>query len=344
MNQLTLDNLEAVALGAAVLGSGGGGNPFEKVPMIIYHLKKYGPVDIVSLDMLTEHDLVVPLTFMGAPLVSLEKISTSRELETLLMTVEKSLGKKATALVTAEIGGANSLTPFLVAGKLGLPVVDADMIGRAFPQLQMSSCYLAGMNPAPAFQSDGLGNTLMFNVSDPNLLEEFARATTVVMGSHSAVAFYILNGPQAAKGLIHGSLSQAYNIGTSLMKEKKIPNGKCLAQGMLVDNDQRVQDGFLIGTATLLTDSGSKIVIHYQNEYLAATNGNTLLACTPDIIVLFDEIGCKPITSESLRYGLQLSLIKVPAPAIWTTQKGLSLVGPQAFGYSFNNIINGALT
>ena len=103
MNQLTLDNLEAVALGAAVLGSGGGGNPFEKVPMIIYHLKKYGPVDIVSLDMLTEHDLVVPLTFMGAPLVSLEKISTSRELETLLMTVEKSLGKKATALVTAEI-------------------------------------------------------------------------------------------------------------------------------------------------------------------------------------------------------------------------------------------------
>ena len=39
--------------------------------------------------------------------------------------------------MSCEAGGLNSTTPFTVAAELGIPLVDGDMMGRAFPELQM---------------------------------------------------------------------------------------------------------------------------------------------------------------------------------------------------------------
>ena len=41
------------------------------------------------------------------------------------------------ALICAEIGGLNSFEPLLAGTRLGLPVLDADGMGRAFPELQV---------------------------------------------------------------------------------------------------------------------------------------------------------------------------------------------------------------
>ena len=40
-----------------------------------------------------------------------------------------------------EIGGLNSTEPMIVAAELGLPVVDMDFMGRAFPELQVCKYY-----------------------------------------------------------------------------------------------------------------------------------------------------------------------------------------------------------
>lgn len=39
--------------------------------------------------------------------------------------------------MAAEVGGANSFEPLVVGAKVGLPVLDADGMGRAFPELQV---------------------------------------------------------------------------------------------------------------------------------------------------------------------------------------------------------------
>ena len=41
-----------------------------------------------------------------------------------------------TALVCAEVGGLNSIQPLITGARLGLPVLDCDGMGRAFPELQ----------------------------------------------------------------------------------------------------------------------------------------------------------------------------------------------------------------
>jgi DUF917 family protein len=41
--------------------------------------------------------------------------------------------------MSLEIGGGNGIQPLMAAAHLGLPVVDADTMGRAYPEAQMTS-------------------------------------------------------------------------------------------------------------------------------------------------------------------------------------------------------------
>ena len=52
---------------------------------------------------------------------------------------DEQLGERVVAVMAGEIGGMNSMEPLIVAAQVGLPAVDCDGMGRAFPELQV--CY-----------------------------------------------------------------------------------------------------------------------------------------------------------------------------------------------------------
>lgn len=343
MKQLTVDDLENLSLGSAVLGSGGGGDPAYAILMAKYLIEQYGPINIISMKEIKDDDLIVPLSIMGAPLINMERLLSGNELDILLQTIEEKLQRKPTVLMAAEIGGANAFTPILAAAKLGLPILDADMIGRAFPELQMSTCYLKNLKSTPAVMVDCLGNSVIIEAQNANILEKIARSVTVAMGSSSAVGFYLMSGREVQDAVIAGTMSQALQLGEAITKAiqdgedpvQKLVNVSeaiVIGKGTLVDIDQTVKDGFLQGSATIL-NGNERIELFYQNEYLLARKGTEICASTPDLLVLLDENSGTPLTSESLRYGLQVVLIAIPAPKIWQTMQGLELVGPRVFGY-----------
>jgi len=91
--------------------------------------------------------------------------------------------KKLVAIMPADIGGVNSLEPLTAGAALGLPIVDADGVGRAFPELQMTLPFVYGSPPYPAALSDDKGNAVALTFADsPKRLEDFFRAKTVGMG------------------------------------------------------------------------------------------------------------------------------------------------------------------
>ena len=45
--------------------------------------------------------------------------------------------------MSCEIGGGNGLEPLAIGARMGLPVVDADFMGRAFPELQVPTSQAA---------------------------------------------------------------------------------------------------------------------------------------------------------------------------------------------------------
>ena len=68
--------------------------------------------------------------------------------------------RKIDALMPIEAGGVNSMLPFAAAARLGLPLVDADGMGRAFPELQMVTFTIGGVRTnfrMPDVISIGLG-------------------------------------------------------------------------------------------------------------------------------------------------------------------------------------------
>lgn len=82
MRFLTEESVDKIAVGAAVLGTGGGGDPYVGKLVAKQAIKKYGPVKVISLDELDDDALVVPVSGMGSPVITIEKLLSEVELTT----------------------------------------------------------------------------------------------------------------------------------------------------------------------------------------------------------------------------------------------------------------------
>lgn len=346
MKQLTLNNLEDLAIGAAILGSGGGGDPAYPHMMAKNVAQKWGNSKMISISELQADDLVIPIGVIGAPLAESEKIASGREFSILLEVLEKTIGKKVTAVMPFEIGGGNAFTPMMIAPILDIPILDADTMGRAFPEAQMCSCGLLGASCSPGFITDSKGNSVVIYANNNFSLEKIGRQVTVAMGSSAMFGLYPLSGSEAKKMTFPKSISKAMAIGKAYRDAKNhgqdplasILNtckGAHLASGKITDIDRSITKGFLKGSVTIQNKT-DHIELLFQNEFLLAKVNGKVVGMTPDILSLVEMETGFPITSESLQYGLKVHLIAIPSPSLWTTPEGLTLVGPRHFGYEID--------
>ena len=340
------NNVDALALGAVFLGSGGGGDPGYDIDMAKYCISQNGPVKIIDVDSIKGHGLVLPLGFMGAPLVSKEKLQSGKEFKAIIASFKKHFGEEPIAIMPAEVGGSNGVSVIIASSLTGLPVIDGDLIGRAFPELQMASANIAGISASPAFISDDFGNvvTILVNLNTDayyvaKKVEDIARAVTVACGSSVAIGMYPMVTDEVKTSIVSNTISQAITIGNRILSRISIEefakefHGRLLCTGEVVDIDQSVKNGFLEGDVKIKTIDGMVFTIRYQNEYLVAYDANQqIIAVTPDIIAMLDIQNCIAITTENLSYGVKVSVIAVNGPDIWYTKNGLALVGKEAFG------------
>ncbi len=72
--KIGLEHVEDLACGAAILGTGGGGDPYIGSLMLRQAIRDHGPIDLVDVEELGDDDFVVPFAMMGAPTVIVEKL------------------------------------------------------------------------------------------------------------------------------------------------------------------------------------------------------------------------------------------------------------------------------
>lgn len=347
----TLDTaiLERVAIGAGILGTGGGGNPYLGKLLAQQHLNAGAQVRIISVDELPDDALVSSVGGMGAPTVGVEHLPRGDEELRALRALERHLGRPITHLIPGEIGGANAIGPLIVAAQSGLPVVDADGMGRAFPELQMETFTIYGVKCTPAALADSYGQSLVLDhIADPKTLERYARAVTIQMGGGSGCAFPSMTGAEVKRTAIPGTMSLAIAIGDAVLAARarhedpsaaalRVSGGEKLFTGKIVDVQRRTTGGFARGILHLAGSgihAGDELWIDFQNENLIARTGTgQVLAVVPDLICVVDEDSAEPITTEVVRYGLRVAVLGIPAPAQLTTPEALAVVGPAAFGY-----------
>lgn len=122
MRKLNKKNVEDIATGAAVLGTGGGGDPHVGKLMAQQAIERNGPVELLNPNEVPEDALVVPSAMMGAPTVMLEKIPRGDETIEAFQALERYMNTDAYATMSIEAGGLNSTVPLGVAAALDMPI------------------------------------------------------------------------------------------------------------------------------------------------------------------------------------------------------------------------------
>ena len=346
MRELTLDDLDDMVLGATLLGTGGGGDPYIARLMVRQAMEDFGTVKIVSPSELDPDGLVLTVAVIGAPTVISEKVPAGPEFTGVVNALASYLGKKPVAIMPIEVGGMNTLIPLAVAAELGLPVIDADSMRRAFPQIEMTVFTLAGIPASPMSVADEKGNVMVFETTDNKMAEKLARSAVMQLGLANGISCYSMTVRQVAEAGIQGSMSYCVELGKRLMAVQrgeagsyeeflKFAEAKIYFSGKIIDLDRRTTDGFAKGTVVIehMTDPDRIMKVEIQNELLIAVENGKPIITTPDLICILDYENAQPITTETLEYGQRVNVIGLPCAPEWHQPGMLELVGPSAFGY-----------
>src|SRR6516225_6663349 len=335
--RLDPDSLRALARGCAVLGAGGGGDPYLGLLQALQATEDYGPALLVDIDELPDDSLIMPCGSIGAPTVSIEKIENGDE------------GGRLREHLEFVTGGSNGLLPVAWAARTGLPLVDADGMGRAFPEVPQVTMHLAGISPSPAVMTDERGNLIVFRAISGHWMERLERAAAVEFGGAASSTEFSFTAAQARGATVRNSVSLAVRIGEAVSRAQVSPVDALIAEvsafrlvtGKVSDVERRTTKGFVRGSVVvegLGEDTGRLIRLELQNENLVALERGKLLASVPDLISVLDSETADAIVTERIRYGQRVTVIAFPCDPVWRTERGIAVAGPRAFGYDFDYV------
>jgi DUF917 family protein len=347
MRYLTEPDIEALAIGAAILGTGGGGNPYIGKLRCLQELRRGKPVALIGLEELDDDAFVMPIGGIGAPVVGIEKLEEGNEGLRALRALEGFCRRKVTALISAEIGGGNAMEPIITAAAAGIPVVDGDGMGRAFPEMQMTTFSIYGHRSTPAALSDDRGNVVLFeHAVSEHWFERLARSAVVTMGGTAIGAEAPMPGAYVKRAAVPGTVTQAIRLGNLVLKANRehcnaIPlicaaeQGVHLMDAKIVELKRHLRGGFAVGEIALEgidAHAGSRAQVEFKNEFLSFERDGAVEVSVPDLIVILDVDTGHAITTEVLRYGQRVAVLALPCHDLLRTPEALAVVGPQAFG------------
>src|SRR6266545_1488570 len=294
---VSADDIEALAVGAWILGTGGGGSPYCGLLNMRRLYREGIVVSLLDPDELADDDAVAVVSTMGAPLVGQERLADPAPLEHAVRMMETYVGRRFAAVMSVEIGGGNGLAPFLAAARLGLPVVDADAMGRAFPEAQMTSFAIHDLTMYPLTLADVRDNAVIVaRAASWTWMERLSRKACV----------------EGGRLLFRGKIQDVARRTT---------------EGFL--RGRATLDG-------LDEDRGRTFALAFQNEFAVGWLDGAPRVMTPDLICVMDTLSGEAIGTETLRYGQRVSVVALPAPPVLLTPRGLEHVGPRAFGYDLD--------
>ena len=353
-------DLSALALGSGILGTGGGGNTYYGQLVASRILGDDRVVRVIDVTEMAPDSFAISSAAVGAPLVCLEKPPSLRALQLGLDSVSAVLDGRIGAFMTVEIGGLQCMFPLILAAQTGLPILDGDGIGRAFPEIQMCTFMIYGTTPGlpMALSAD---HELLVDASaeqhrsaerksplEPAGIEVERRLRKICSDNGGLIYMTTaFDHESLAKTLIRGTIGLALELGRAVERAraaKRDPiaavveagKGRRFIGGKVIDVERRFRAGHDWGKVVIEgvdIDKGKTAEIGFKNEYLILQIGEEVALTVPDLISLVETDTGSPVTTEILRPGLRVNVIGLPCSPLMKTEQALKVVGPKAFGY-----------
>ncbi len=356
MRELTLQELEDILVGCAILGTGGGGSLERGLRTVRQDAAAGKTVTLAALSELADDTLVVSPYYAGSvsPL-SPEQIKAYEHLPRIpdepplvaARALAAYLQTPVGAVLATELGGGNTATALSTAAHLGVPVLDADPAGRAVPELVHSTLYLGGISIAPLAVANQFGDVAVIQkVANDGRAEALVRAMAVVSQNHVGVADHPTTAASLRGKVVEGAISHAAKVGAAWRQAKadgadpvgavcQAGGGFRLFSGVVSEAWWKDEGGFTVGEVVVKgtgPDHGSEYRIRFKNEHMASWRDGQVDVTVPDLICMFDATTGDPILNPAAREGQPVTIIGMPAAPVWRTEKGLSIFGPAYAG------------
>lgn len=326
--ELHKQDLEALALGGALFGCGGGGTVQSARNLASRFVTGgYYPVDSVRVISVEEAIAeaageAVMVAYLGAPEpinraeYPVGPVEAVRGIQARLA----EQGRKLAYIVPPEMGALGFVVACLVAARLGLSVLDADGAARAVPSLPMLTFAAAGVNPRPAFLVAQNGLSVELNVALPEDasgagMEDIAAIAEKMMrpvvternfGQFGGLAMWAMDASQFDRAIpIRGTLSLALSFGRVLGNGEVATPADAIRfaadrhglamraitePGRFVSASIRTAGGFDVGVVRIGAGVHEYTVL-YQNESLLVWDSarSRPIMIAPDSVAYFVE-------------------------------------------------------
>jgi uncharacterized protein len=347
--ELNLHDIDDLARGAAILGCGGGGDPYIGALMTKQAFADGLPVTLVDPSEVPDGAHVVCIFGIGAPPVLIEKIVSREQPELALRHLERHIGRKAEYLIAVEVGGLNALSPLMLGAVTGLPVIDGDGMGRCFPKLEMTTFNIAEVLCTPLAVVNERGDFVLLKTESDAICEHYIRYLSIGMGGFMTGAGFAQSGAEVKRACVPGTLSICLKIGqvirqarerkdnvftallAGLRETEYYRHAHIIFEGRISDVSRRITGRHSVGVARI-ERAGEVLELVVQNEFLVARKNGETVCIVPDLITLLDEDSGEAITAELLRYGQRVKVLATSAPPIMRSAAALAIWGPHAFG------------
>ena len=351
----TPDVIQDLVAGATIFGTGGGGSPRTGRTLLESDLKAGLKLRVASLNEISDDALIVSPYNVGsvAPNAQSSKRATILDPFSVgLKLMERHFNRKVAATVATELGGGNTAAALHVAAQLGIPIIDGDLLGRAGPELHQSTTHIFGVAMSPSAVVSESGNVVFIErYADIDDYEALARYVSILAGAHAAVVDTPLTKPDAMKVVISDTISRSIAVGRSIREAheneydpveavRKVLGAWTIFRGTVDRYEWKNEKGFLVGDVNLkgTGDSiGHGLRSWIKNEHILAWLDSRPVVMPPDLIIFLDGEGYA-VTNNTLKPGLEVSVLAAKAPEVWRTERGLAFFGPRRFEFDYEYV------
>lgn len=231
-------DLEWITIGCYILGTGGGGSPYQYKLRLKQMLQKGDVVRVVNPDDLPDDAAVATAGHAGSPTVGIEKLGGD-EMTEAQVELYKVCDEQPTHIISVEIGGGNGLQSMIVGAStnMDLPAVDGDWMGRAYPtKWQTTPVVFNERSPiwSPVAMTDGNGNVVIVPKATSDLqVERILRASLSTMGSAVGCADPPVTGAETKRWAVENTISLSWRIGREVYRSRKSNRVDSVAEAIL---------------------------------------------------------------------------------------------------------------
>jgi len=328
--------LNDIIIGAAFMGSGGGGSPKDGLRLLdeLKSLNK-AKVTLINYKEMLDDECAVMVAEFGSPKAFMEAKSFPETVTAfeLMQEVAAQSGKKITHLMAGELGGFNTMVPLYVAALKGVPFVDADGDGRAVPELSTCLYRIYGISLSPFTMAGSNGDSIVAYLNDPldhKAAENIARHISMAYGQRAGFCGIAANRDEIEK-LVPDSISLCMAVGKVFRESNDIEtlskalesevDAKELFVGTISNIELGTEGGFDFGITYIdgtEAYAGKSVSIGFKNENMILKDGSgKVLGTVPDLVTLVDLDTLEPLTNADTKEGQNVAVFGATAPANW---------------------------